>query len=45
MCGVFGVVLPEGVNSEAASLASLGLFASVATMFFYVLQILMGRRN
>ncbi len=25
--------------------ASLGLFASVATMFFYVLQILIGRRN
>lgn len=27
MCGVFGVVLPAGVGSEAASLASLGLFA------------------
>ena len=27
MCGVFGVVLPSGVGSEAASLASLGLFA------------------
>src|SRR5260221_10720503 len=27
MCGVFGVVLPAGTGSEAASLASLGLFA------------------
>src|SRR3954469_5821251 len=27
MCGVFGVVLPSGGASEAASLASLGLFA------------------
>ena len=27
MCGVFGVVLPAGTGSEAANLASLGLFA------------------
>jgi amidophosphoribosyltransferase len=27
MCGVFGVALPWGTGSEAASLASLGLFA------------------
>src|SRR3954462_6510427 len=27
MCGGFGVVLPDGVGSEAAAMASLGLFA------------------
>ena len=27
MCGVFGVVLPGGEPTEAASIAALGLFA------------------
>ena len=27
MCGVFGVVVPTGSGTEAAAIASLGLFA------------------